>query len=198
MKKKQITKKERGKIAWLSLLAIISGGGIALSTIAYFGSDEFNLGALVAFMISVGICAWSIIEASKLQKAVDARTYGIQPDPIINSHSNLYCENCGAQISPGAKFCSTCGQKIPDSPTPVVVSNTNAGDRNCPRCSSHNVTYQTVTEARKSGCGTILLYVILALTVFGLLIVIPLMLRKKTETVTYAVCQNCGNRWRIK
>lgn len=198
MAKKQITKKERGKIAWLSLLAIISGGGIAISTIAYFGSDGFNVGALIAFMISISICAWAIIEASKLQKAVDARTYGVQPEPTIHSHPSLYCENCGAQISSGVKFCGACGQKVPDSPAFVAATSSNVSSRSCPRCSSHNVTYQTVTEARKSGCSTILLYVILALTVFGLLIVIPLMLRKKTETVTYAVCQNCGNKWRIK
>lgn len=68
----------------------------------------------------------------------------------------------------------------------------------CPRCRGTNIQFQAVTESKKTGCGTVLLYVILALTVFGLLIVIPLMLRKKTYTVTYAVCQNCGNRWKTK
>lgn len=68
----------------------------------------------------------------------------------------------------------------------------------CPRCRGTNIQFQTVSEAKKSGCGTVLLYVILALTIFGLLIVIPLMLRKKTKTVTYAVCQSCGNRWEAK
>ncbi len=61
----------------------------------------------------------------------------------------------------------------------------------CPRCGG-KMTVQTVAESRKAGCGTIILYILLALTIFGLLIVIPLALRKKTETVTYAVCQNCG------
>lgn len=197
MEKNKITKKERGKIAWLSLLAVISGIGIALSLIAYFGS-ELNFGALIAFMISLGVCAWSIIEASKMQKAIDARTYGAQPEPTIDSHSGPYCENCGAHVASGMKFCSACGQKITDSPASSIAASPNISGRSCPRCSSHNIAYQTVTESRKSGCGTVLLYVILALTVFGLLIVIPLMLRKKTETVTYAVCQNCGNRWRIK
>ena len=67
----------------------------------------------------------------------------------------------------------------------------NYGGRTCPRCGGP-MTTQIVSESRKSGCGTILLYVLLALTIFGLLIVIPLALRKKTETVTYAVCQRCG------
>lgn len=69
--------------------------------------------------------------------------------------------------------------------------------RICPKCNSENISYQTVTEPRKSGCLTVILYILLACTCFGLLIVIPLMLRKKTVTVTYAVCQNCGHRWKI-
>lgn len=69
--------------------------------------------------------------------------------------------------------------------------------RMCPKCHSNNITYQTVSESKKTGCLTVLLYILLALTLCGLLIVIPLMLRKKTETVTYAVCQSCGFRWKI-
>ncbi len=65
------------------------------------------------------------------------------------------------------------------------------GQRTCPRCGGYMTTHM-VTESANAGCGTILLYILLACTVLGLLIVIPLMLRKKTETVTYAVCQNCG------
>lgn len=67
--------------------------------------------------------------------------------------------------------------------------------RLCPKCGG-SMMIQTVSESRKSGCGTILLYIILCLTILGILIVIPLALRKKTETVTYAVCQNCGYRER--
>ncbi len=67
----------------------------------------------------------------------------------------------------------------------------------CPKCHADNIAYQTVTESRSSGCLTVILYVLLALTILGLLIVIPLMLRKKTETVTYATCQNCGYRWKV-
>ena len=71
-----------------------------------------------------------------------------------------------------------------------------AGQKICPSCGG-SMTIQTVTEAKKTGCGTILLYILLAVTVLGLLIVIPLALRNKTETVTYSVCQNCGYRTRI-
>ena len=136
----------------------------------------------------------------------------------------MYCKHCGKEIADDAKFCPGCGKQTENQPPQQgktkncpkcghVVSiyaqecincGTNLqrtapsfGTRNCPKCKSNNITYQTVTESRKAGCFTILFYVLLALTVFGLFIVIPLMLRKKTVTATYAVCQDCGNRWRI-
>ena len=111
----------------------------------------------------------------------------------------MYCKNCGKEIADGAAYCSTCGTKVDES----IVVNVNVPKEEkptgkpCPKCGKHNIQYQTVTESRKTGCGTIILYIILACTVLGLLIVVPLMLRKKTETVTYAVCQNCGHRWRV-
>lgn len=111
----------------------------------------------------------------------------------------MYCKHCGKQIADDARFCDGCGERISDAPVleVKVESDHNKSSRPCPKCGHHNVQYQTVTESRGTGCMTILFYVILALTVFGLLIVIPLMLRKKTETVTYAVCQNCGHKWQI-
>lgn len=63
--------------------------------------------------------------------------------------------------------------------------------RRCPHCGGI-MQIQTVVESRKSGCGSCLLYFILFISLLGWLILIPLLLRKKTETVTYAVCQNCG------
>lgn len=68
----------------------------------------------------------------------------------------------------------------------------------CPKCGGRNVTVQALEERRKTGCLTVILYIILACTVLGLLIVIPLLLRKKTKTTTYAVCQDCGYRWEVK
>lgn len=68
----------------------------------------------------------------------------------------------------------------------------------CPKRGSQNVQVQALEERKKTGCLTVLLYIILACTVLGLLIVIPLLLRKKTKTTTYAVCQNCGHRWEVK
>lgn len=67
----------------------------------------------------------------------------------------------------------------------------------CRKCGSENVSVQTISESRKSGCGTILLYIILAVSVLGWFILIPLLLRRKTDTNTYAVCQNCGHKWKV-
>lgn len=66
----------------------------------------------------------------------------------------------------------------------------------CPKCGSENVTVQAINERKGAGCFTIILYIILAISVLGWLILIPLLLRKKDKTSTYAVCQNCGNRWK--
>ena len=70
--------------------------------------------------------------------------------------------------------------------------------RACKKCHSQNIYYQTVSEGKSSGCLTILLYIFLAVSVIGWLVLIPLLLRNKSQTVTYAVCQNCGHRWRVK
>lgn len=70
------------------------------------------------------------------------------------------------------------------------------GGNICPRCGSI-MTIQTVSESRNAGCLTIAFYVFLALTIFGLLIIIPLMLRKKTVLTSYSVCQCCGYKRRL-
>lgn len=67
----------------------------------------------------------------------------------------------------------------------------------CPKCGSTNVTVQALAEQKKRGCLSVLIYIILALTVVGLIILIPLLRGNKSKTRTYAICQNCGNRWRV-
>ena len=67
----------------------------------------------------------------------------------------------------------------------------------CKKCGSENVLVQPITESKKAGCFTILFYIILAVSIIGWLVLIPLFLRRKNQTVTYAVCQNCGFRWKV-
>lgn len=65
----------------------------------------------------------------------------------------------------------------------------------CPKCGGH-MTMTTVTEDKHAGCGTVLLYIILATFTLGLFLIL-LLLRKKSEAVTYAVCDCCGYRRRV-
>ncbi len=67
----------------------------------------------------------------------------------------------------------------------------------CPKCGNDDVAISTYQESRDVGCFTVALYILLAVTILGLLIVIPLMLRNRSKTVTMCICKNCGNKWRI-
>ncbi len=109
----------------------------------------------------------------------------------------MFCDFCGEKLGENARFCGSCGKPITAQSVQTINEQRNGTGRKCPRCSAANIQYQTVTEAKKTGCLTVIVYFLLALTIFGLLIVIPLMLRKKTVTATYAVCQSCGHRWRV-
>jgi predicted Zn-ribbon and HTH transcriptional regulator len=66
----------------------------------------------------------------------------------------------------------------------------------CPKCQSENVNVQAVAEIKKRGCLTTLIYIVLACTIVGLIIVIPLIRGQKSKTKTYAICQNCGYKWK--
>lgn len=100
------------------------------------------------------------------------------------------CPKCGDIVHQYAQMCKNCG-------TDLTKTNIRTNKQNCPKCKSCKISYQTVTESKGTGLFTIILYIILAMTILGLLVVVPLMLRKKTETITYAVCQDCGHKWRI-
>ena len=124
-----------------------------------------------------------------------------------------YCTKCNALVPEGTQFCHKCGKVgVPavfdssddqieypsySSATHGSIPVTQSSRHQCPWCSSRNIHYQVINESKPMGCFTFLFYLLLALTILGLLIVIPLMLRKKTETHTYAICQSCGRRWRI-
>ena len=101
------------------------------------------------------------------------------------------CAKCGLSYEAGDVFYveSRFSAGSRDSNSPVADSD---GNR-CPKCGGRMV-FQTVAEKEPAGCGTIILYILLALTVLGLLIVIPLVLKQRTATKTYAVCQQCGYR----
>ena len=109
----------------------------------------------------------------------------------------MFCVFCGNKLAENANFCSSCGKPVGAHNVQVVNAQVNRPVRICPRCNTSNIQYQTVTESKKTGCLTVIGYFFLAITILGLFILIPLLLRKKTVTITYAVCQNCGNRWKV-
>jgi len=127
------------------------------------------------------------------------------------SPSALFCCRCGVQAKPNSSFCTNCGSPLPTTvphasvpqavqhfrPETFYVPMQPQNIRFCPRCNSHNLQYQTVTEDTGAGCFTIFLYILLAITILGLFIVIPLAMRKSTNTVTYEICQSCGHRRRV-
>lgn len=68
----------------------------------------------------------------------------------------------------------------------------------CKKCGSNNTQVQTVAEQKKRGCLISLFYILLCCTFIGIPLVIFLLLRgKKTKTVSYFVCQDCGYRCKM-
>lgn len=71
----------------------------------------------------------------------------------------------------------------------------------CPKCGSENVTVQAVTDVKtkRRGCLGWCLWILLAICTVGLILIIPLLTNSKTKSKihTEAICQDCGNRWRV-
>lgn len=71
----------------------------------------------------------------------------------------------------------------------------------CPKCKSENVTVQAVTDVKTKhrGCLGWFMWILLAVCTLGLILIIPLITNSKTKSRTHteAVCQDCGNRWRV-
>lgn len=67
----------------------------------------------------------------------------------------------------------------------------------CPKCGSDRVNVQAVAERKKRGCLMSLVWILLAICTLGAVIWIPLLIRKGSKTKVYAVCQNCGNMWKV-
>ncbi len=68
----------------------------------------------------------------------------------------------------------------------------------CPKCGSENVQVQAVAEMKSRGCLTVVLYLILlCIPIIGWIALIMLLRGRKSKTQNYAVCQNCGHRWKV-
>ena len=73
---------------------------------------------------------------------------------------------------------------------------TTSGKSNyCKKCNSTNIQMQAVAETKKRGCLAVLLYIVLlCIPIIGWIALFMLLRGKKSKTVTYSVCQNCGKR----
>ncbi len=68
----------------------------------------------------------------------------------------------------------------------------------CPWCGSPNVSVQAVNEVKQRGCLTVLLYIVLlCIPVLGWVALFFLLRGRKSKTSSYAVCQNCGQSWKL-
>ena len=67
----------------------------------------------------------------------------------------------------------------------------------CPKCGSENVNVQAVAEQKGRGCFGAIMWILLACCTFGIILLIPLLTRKRIKAKKYAICQSCGNKWKV-
>lgn len=116
-----------------------------------------------------------------------------------------YCQNCGSPIT--GRFCARCGTDYKTSKPTTENSKTTTliqkpwyppgSHLKCPRCHSTNIDSSVFSQPQKTGCVLVIIYIILAITLVGWLVLIPLIARNnKSKTVTAFVCKNCGYSWK--
>lgn len=68
----------------------------------------------------------------------------------------------------------------------------------CKRCGSNNVQISVVPELKKRGfLSTLFLIFLLFIPIFGWIALFIIIRGRKSKTVTYAVCQTCGKRFKV-
>lgn len=67
----------------------------------------------------------------------------------------------------------------------------------CPECGTDNIQFNTFERRKKYKPIEIVLIILLLLTAYGIIIVLPYMLLRKNEVVTIGVCRDCGIKWYI-
>lgn len=70
----------------------------------------------------------------------------------------------------------------------------------CKKCGSENVTMQVIEEKKRSGIISTLIQILICCTLIGIpfFVLWKIIRGRKTKTVTYAVCQECGARYKVK
>ncbi len=110
----------------------------------------------------------------------------------------MTCNNCGSQMPNGYTFCKNCGSKLENN---VVYQNNsnNIVSQNrliCKKCGSNNINVQMLAEQKKRGLLMSVLWIIAAIFTCGLILLIPILIKKGSKTRKYVVCQSCGYSWK--
>lgn len=66
----------------------------------------------------------------------------------------------------------------------------------CRKCGSHNITVQAVSVQKKRGIIGSLMWILFAIMTCGLTLIIPILTKKGSKVKKYAICQDCGHKWR--
>ncbi len=92
-----------------------------------------NMGVGLGMMAGVG---GSI--ANTVGGAINTTINGIyaQKETLPNTNVNIFCENCGSRLTPGAAFCDECGTKVavPDSICRNCGHQFERPGKFCPKC----------------------------------------------------------------
>jgi predicted RNA-binding Zn-ribbon protein involved in translation (DUF1610 family) len=148
------------------------------------------------------------LPAKNTAEEIVAEEQPIVAPVAVENNTALFCCACGAKFEGNGSFCAHCGTRRPSVGAEYSALQCSAQQQilqpeqaqcvhTCPRCGSHRLQYQTLSEENAAGCFTIFMYILLAITILGLLILIPLAMRKSSDTVTYEICQDCGHRRRV-
>lgn len=109
----------------------------------------------------------------------------------------MYCAKCGTRHN--ANFCPNCG-------TPATTGNLSRAHApsglRCPRCGSNNVNVQIAqTKEVHSGRGILwgLGRAVLVVCTLGLWLLVGRSKGKsRIKNEAFAVCQNCGKKWKTR
>lgn len=112
----------------------------------------------------------------------------------------MYCKKCGKELGANAKFCGGCGA-VMDRPATNQGSTpgmNQTGGLVCKKCGFKSITISAVSEMPKRGClSTLLIIILFFIPIIGWIALFMILRGRKSETVTYAVCQNCGAKYRV-
>lgn len=153
-------------------------------------------GESLSTSLSCGTHHLKLIDKNNFNKIVYDNDFVVDEDGLTLSFSASMNLKMRSSKLVSSKTIPTRNNTSANSNASVRSQPSQSNGITCPRCGGHMMV-QTVAESRKTGCGTILLYIILAISILGWLILIPLLLRRKTESAVYSVCQTCGYRRRL-